>query len=191
VTGVSRIDGAARGVSLARQHPGPHRLERAIMAARGSVIEIDEDLLDEGSRSEAIVSSRRSAPEGWARSGASIVCSRACGGEGSARRQQGVPHDQLVRRFQREAQVRDLRSPHTVQLTTSASTRRAAITSWNCSTASTSIASSPASALNPPRVVMLLRQACRSLAEAHGHALVHRDIKPANLFVTFIRNTTT
>ena len=31
---------------------------------------------------------------------------------------------------------------------------------------------------------MLLRQACRSLAEAHEHGLVHRDIKPANLFVT-------
>ena len=34
------------------------------------------------------------------------------------------------------------------------------------------------------RVTMLLRQACRSLAEAHEHGLVHRDIKPANLFVT-------
>jgi serine/threonine-protein kinase len=34
------------------------------------------------------------------------------------------------------------------------------------------------------RVVMLLRQACRSLAEAHERGLVHRDIKPANLFVT-------
>ena len=33
------------------------------------------------------------------------------------------------------------------------------------------------------RVIMLLRQACRSLAEAHEHGLVHRDIKPANLFV--------
>jgi len=30
---------------------------------------------------------------------------------------------------------------------------------------------------------MLMRQACRSLAEAHEHGLVHRDIKPANLFV--------
>jgi serine/threonine-protein kinase len=30
---------------------------------------------------------------------------------------------------------------------------------------------------------MLLRQACRSLAEAHDRGLVHRDIKPANLFV--------
>ena len=33
-------------------------------------------------------------------------------------------------------------------------------------------------------MIVLLRQACRSLAEAHGLGLVHRDIKPANLFVT-------
>jgi serine/threonine-protein kinase len=34
------------------------------------------------------------------------------------------------------------------------------------------------------RVVYLLEQACRSLAEAHASGLVHRDIKPANLFVS-------
>ncbi|MGC4089003.1 MAG: protein kinase [Polyangiaceae bacterium] len=33
------------------------------------------------------------------------------------------------------------------------------------------------------RVLRLLQQACRSLAEAHDAGLVHRDIKPANLFV--------
>ena len=36
--------------------------------------------------------------------------------------------------------------------------------------------------LAPERVVMLLRQSCRSLSEAHAAGLVHRDIKPANLF---------
>ncbi|HKY40334.1 MAG TPA: serine/threonine protein kinase [Polyangiaceae bacterium] len=35
----------------------------------------------------------------------------------------------------------------------------------------------------PGRVLRLLLQACRSLAEAHDVGLVHRDIKPANLFV--------
>ena len=33
------------------------------------------------------------------------------------------------------------------------------------------------------RAVFLLKQVCRSLAEAHAEGLVHRDIKPANLFV--------
>jgi DNA-binding NtrC family response regulator len=38
-------------------------------------------------------------------------------------------------------------------------------------------------ALTSARAVFLLKQACRSLSEAHALGLVHRDIKPANLFV--------
>lgn len=34
------------------------------------------------------------------------------------------------------------------------------------------------------RVIHLLRQACDSLAEAHGQGLIHRDIKPHNIFLT-------
>ena len=37
--------------------------------------------------------------------------------------------------------------------------------------------------LPPERVVSVLRQACRSLAEAHGAGLLHRDVKPHNLFL--------
>ena len=35
--------------------------------------------------------------------------------------------------------------------------------------------------LPPERVVAVLRQACRSLGEAHAAGLLHRDIKPHNL----------
>ena len=35
--------------------------------------------------------------------------------------------------------------------------------------------------LPPGRAIFLLRQVCRSLAEAHAMGLVHRDIKPSNL----------
>ena len=35
----------------------------------------------------------------------------------------------------------------------------------------------------PERVVYVLRQACRSLGEAHATGLLHRDIKPHNLYL--------
>jgi len=37
--------------------------------------------------------------------------------------------------------------------------------------------------LPPARAMHLMRQVCRSLAEAHAKGLVHRDIKPANIYV--------
>jgi serine/threonine protein kinase len=37
--------------------------------------------------------------------------------------------------------------------------------------------------ISPSRTVTLMRQACRSLAEAHAAGLVHRDVKPGNIFV--------
>jgi len=92
-----------------------------------------------------------------------------------------------VRRFQREAQVTaGLRSPHTVQLYDFGVNDSGSfyyvmelLEGLDLHQIVTRFGPHPAE-----RVTMLLRQACRSLAEAHEHGLVHRDIKPANLFIT-------
>ena len=39
-------------------------------------------------------------------------------------------------------------------------------------------------ALPSGRVVHILRQICRALAEAHGLGIIHRDVKPANVILT-------
>jgi serine/threonine protein kinase len=101
--------------------------------------------------------------------------------------QQGAQHDQLVRLFQREAQVTSgLKSPHTVKLydfgvndTGSFYYVMELLNGFDLHTMITRFGPQPAE-----RVVRFLRQACRSLIEAHAHGLVHRDIKPANLFIT-------
>ena len=38
------------------------------------------------------------------------------------------------------------------------------------------------------RVVGILRQACRSLSDAHRHGMIHRDIKPSNIFLCRMGN---
>jgi eukaryotic-like serine/threonine-protein kinase len=40
----------------------------------------------------------------------------------------------------------------------------------------------------PARVVWILRQVCRSLADAHRHGMIHRDIKPTNIFLCRMGN---
>jgi transcriptional regulator with AAA-type ATPase domain len=95
-------------------------LERAILVARGSVLEIDEELLDEGL---AVGSYRLVAPLGSGGMGEVWRAKHRLLVRPAAVKlirhdvQRGPAHEQLVRRFQREAQVTaGLRSPHTVQL---------------------------------------------------------------------------
>ena len=91
-----------------------------------------------------------------------------------------------VLRFQREAQsIASLRSPHTIVLydfgTSVNDTFYYAMELLDGIDMNNLV--KKYGAVPPERAVFLLRQACRSLAEAHHHGMVHRDVKPANLFV--------
>jgi DNA-binding NtrC family response regulator len=164
-------------------------LERAILVAKGPVLEIDEELLDDrlAVGSYRLISQLGSGGMGevWlakhrllARP-AAVKLIRQEASPGNAR-------EQIVRRFEREAQVTArLRSPHTVQLydfgvNDSGSFYYVMELLHGLDLQDIVNRFGPQAA---ERVIALLRQACRSLAEAHQHGLVHRDIKPANLFV--------
>ena len=165
-------------------------LERAILVAKGAVLEIDEELLDDklGVGSYRLISRLGAGGMGEVWLARHRLLARPAAVK-LIRQEvpQGVAREQLARRFQREAQVTaTLRSPHTVQLYDFGVN----------DTGSFYYVMELLQGLDlhqivhrfgpqvPERVIMLLRQACRSLAEAHEQGLVHRDIKPANLFVS-------
>jgi DNA-binding NtrC family response regulator len=164
-------------------------LERAVLVARGTLLEIDQEAFDERPSvgSYRLVSHLGSGGMGevWLarhRLLARPAAVKLIRHDTTA----GAAHEQLVRRFQREAQVTaTLRSPHTVQLYDFGVNDSGTfyyvmelLEGLDLNQIVTRFGPQPAE-----RVTMLLRQACRSLAEAHARGLVHRDIKPANLFV--------
>jgi len=165
-------------------------LERAVLLSRSTVLEIDDELLDEGF---AVGSYRLVSLLGSGGMGEVWLAKHRLLARPAAVKlirhdvTSGAAREQLVRRFQREAQVTaSLRSPHTVQLYDFGVNDGGSfyyvmefLDGLDLHRIVTRFGPQPAE-----RVVMFLRQACRSLAEAHEHGLVHRDIKPANLFVT-------
>jgi eukaryotic-like serine/threonine-protein kinase len=165
-------------------------LERAVLVSRSSMLEIDQELIDEGL---AVGSYRLVTRLGSGGMGEVWLAKHRLLARPAAVKlirhdvQRGAEHEELVRRFQREAQVTaGLRSPHTVQLYDFGVNDSGSfyyvmelLEGLDLHEIVTRFGPQPAE-----RVIMLLRQACRSLAEAHEHGLVHRDIKPANLFVT-------
>jgi hypothetical protein len=89
-------------------------------------------------------------------------------------------------RFRREAEAAaGLRSPHTIQLYDFGITRDRRLYYVMELLEGSDLESLVAryGPQPPARVACILRQACRSLAEAHAGGLVHRDIKPANLHI--------
>jgi len=192
---VNRVSSESMARLQAYKWPGNIRelstvVERALLVSRGTVLEVDEDLLDERL---AVGSYRLVSQLGSGGMGEVWLAKHRLLARPAAVKlirhdpQQRDAHAQLVRRFQREALVTaGLRSPHTVQLydfgvndTGSFYYVMEFLQGLDLHRIVTRFGPQPAE-----RVTMLLCQACRSLAEAHDRGLVHRDIKPANLFVT-------
>ena len=164
-------------------------LERAVLVSRSTRLDIDEELLDErlAVGSYRLVSRLGAGGMGEVWLGRHRLLARPAAVKLIRHDSRpGAARDQLVRRFQREAQVTaELRSPHTVQLydfgvndTGSFYYVMELLDGLDLNQIVTRFGPQPAE-----RVAMLLGQACRSLSEAHDLGLVHRDIKPANLFV--------
>lgn len=94
--------------------------------------------------------------------------------------------DEALHRFTREARVTaSLRSPHTVELYDFgvAADGRLYYAMELLDGQNLEHFVYQYGPIEPRRAVHWLRQACHSLAEAHGLGLIHRDIKPANLFL--------
>ena len=90
----------------------------------------------------------------------------------------------MVQRFKREAQAAaSLRSPHTINLYDFGMTNDGTfyyvmelLEGADLDTLVKRFGPVPAA-----RAIYMLRQACRSLGEAHARGMVHRDIKPSNI----------
>jgi len=165
-------------------------LERAVVLANGTQLEIPEELLREGPKlgSYTLVRQLGSGAMGevWlARHAllarpAAVKLIRKQAMEVEAKQQ-----ETLRARFQREARATaHLRSPNTVELYDFGVSEDGSF--YYVMEYLTGIDLQKLvekfGALKPARAVHLLRQACLSLAEAHEAGLVHRDIKPSNLF---------
>jgi DNA-binding NtrC family response regulator len=165
-------------------------LTHALAITQGSVLEIGDQLLDDDVRvgSYSLIERIGSGGMGevWlarhqllARPAAvKLVREAAAGG--------GEDPAALRQRFAREAQATaDLQSPHTVRLFDFGVTETGSFyyVMERLRGMDLQRMVERFGPLPPERAVFLLKQACRSLAEAHGLGLVHRDVKPANLFV--------
>ncbi|MDB4743390.1 sigma 54-interacting transcriptional regulator [Planctomicrobium sp.] len=165
-------------------------VERSVVLASGSSVNIPVELLQEGRRVGGYTLERQlgagAMGEVWlakqtllARPSAiKLIRQDAMVGDASLK-------ESLEQRFRREAEATaKLRSPHTVELYDFGVTEEGDfyyvmefLNGVDLESLVTQFGP-----IGPGRAVFLLSQACMSLGEAHDAGLVHRDVKPANLF---------
>ncbi|MCB9596023.1 MAG: protein kinase [Sandaracinaceae bacterium] len=162
-------------------------IERALLASTGDVLELDDNLLDTGTKVGSYRLTERIGAGGmgevWrarhehlARPAAVKLIQGAV----------GMQTPEATARFRREASaIAALRSPHTVELYDFGVNQEG-----ECFFVMELLEGMDLQSLvdqhgplPPSRAVHLVSQACLSLGEAHAAGLIHRDIKPANLFV--------
>ena len=165
-------------------------LERAVVLASGTKLDIPEELLREGPKFGSYTLVRQlgagAMGEVWLAKHSLLARPAAV----KLIRKQAMEvdpeqQDALRARFQREARsTAGLRSPNTVELYDFGISEDGSF--YYAMEYLTGLDLQRLvemhGALPPARAIHLLAQACLSLAEAHEAGLVHRDIKPSNLF---------
>jgi len=165
-------------------------VERAVLLASGTHVEIPAELLREGRRVGGYTLQRRLGQGGMGEvwlaqhsllarpSAVKLIRQTAMQRDARARQK-------LEERFQREAKATArLRSPNTVELYDFGITDDGDffyVMEYLHGVDLTQLVTQ-FGPLDPARAVHFLKQACASLSEAHGMGLVHRDLKPDNLF---------
>lgn len=166
-------------------------VERAVLLASGTRVEIPPELLQEGRRVGGYTLQKQIGKGGMGEvwlaqhallarpSAVKLIRQRALWGDAASR-------EMLRERFQREAKATaQLRSPHTVELYDFGISDDGDFyyVMEYLKGLDLHRLVKECGSLPPARAIYLLQQACLSLEEAHCAGLVHRDVKPANLFV--------
>jgi DNA-binding NtrC family response regulator len=162
-------------------------LERAVVSARKPVLEIDAALLDEGLPlgSYRLMSKLGEGGMGEVWRARHQLLARPCAVKLIRTELLGEKNrDAAIERFRLEAKaISRLSSPNTVRLYDFGVSDTGSFYFVMELLEGMDLHSlvSEHGPLPPERVVFVVRQACRSLAEAHAAGLLHRDIKPHNL----------
>jgi DNA-binding NtrC family response regulator len=191
---VERISDESERRLRAYRWPGNLRelesvLERAVLSAREPVLEVDRALLGEGLPlgHYRLLEKLGEGGMGEVWRARHQLLARPCAVKLIRPDRLGGRHrDAAIERFRREARtIARLSSPNTVRLYDFGVSESGGLYFVMELLRGLDLFALVArfGPLPPERVVCVLRQACRSLAEAHEAGLLHRDVKPHNLFL--------